>query len=381
MIAHAAPPPVISAPAVSFGHAAVRLRASAERVEVQADGRITARLRPPPGPRRISVPVPTGVHAVRVRAIARGGSRWSATLRVRALPPSALRAGRIPGFVDPALQRDVQRLVAGTSATTGVYVQHLITGCGAAVNADAQFPAASTLKAAILVDAVRHGQAGALRTTLDRMIIDSEDAAANSVLSALGGGSGDAGAAEVTHTLHDLGLERSLVRRPYILDEAGRRPLPIEATSSPPLFTNFISTPYELARLMVAVHRGAVGRGGVARLGISVAEARSELLARFLDVRDRTKLVAGLPSAVPVAHKTGYTDDVRHDTGIIYLRSGPVVAAAMTYRDGSIGGTGEAFIAAVARAARVRLAGGGACHGLPLRPRRQRAPAEGAPVP
>ena len=75
---------------------------------------------------------------------------------------------------------------------------------------------------------------------------------------------------------------------------------------------------------------------------------------------------------MPVAHKTGYTDDVRHDTGIIYLRSGPVVAAAMTYRDGSIGGTGEAFIAGVARAARARLAGGGACHGLPLRPRRPR---------
>jgi D-alanyl-D-alanine carboxypeptidase (penicillin-binding protein 5/6)/beta-lactamase class A len=374
VIAHAPPPaPVVAAPAVSFGHVAARVGAGTERLEVQADGRITARLRPAPGPRRVSVPVPTGVHAVRVKAVGRGGARWSATVRVRALPASALRAGRVPGFVDPALQRDVERLAAGTSATTGVYVQHLITGCGAAANADGQFPAASTLKAAILVDAVRHGQAGALRSTLDRMIIDSDDAAANSVLAALGGGSGDAGAAEVTDTLRDLGLERSLVRRPYIIEEAGRRPLPIEATASPPLYTNFISTPYELARLMVAVHRGAVGRGGVRRLGIGVAEARSELLARLLDVRDRTKLVAGLPAAVPVAHKTGYTDDVRHDAGIIYLRSGPVVAAAMTYRAGSIGGTGEAFIASVARAARARLAGGGACHGLPLRPRRARA--------
>ena len=44
------------------------------------------------------------------------------------------------------------------AAVTGVYVQHLVTGCGAAVNADAQFPAASTLKAAILVDAVRRGR-------------------------------------------------------------------------------------------------------------------------------------------------------------------------------------------------------------------------------
>jgi beta-lactamase class A len=372
VIAHAPPPPpVISAPPVSFGHAVVRLRASAERVEVQADGRITARLRPPPGPRRISVPVPTGVHAVRVRAIGRTGARWSATVRVRALPHSALRAGRVPGFVDRALQRDVERLAGETSAITGVYVQHLVTGCGAALNADAQFPAASTLKAAILVDAVRHGQAASLRSTLDRMIIDSDDRSANTALAALGGGSGDAGAVQVTDTLHDLGLARSLVRRPYIIEQE-RRPLPIETTAAPPLSTNFVSTPYELARLMVAVHRGAIGRGGVERLGIGTAEARRELLARLLDVRDTTKLVAGLPSGVPVAHKTGYTDDVRHDAGIIYLRSGPVVASAMTYRASSIGGTGERFISRVAAAARGRLAGGGACDGLPLRhpPRR-----------
>ena len=67
---------------------------------------------------------------------------------------------------------------------------------------------------------------------------------------------------------------------------------------------------------MVAIHRGAVGGGGgVARLGIASRTARAEILARLLDVRDR-------------------------------------------------------FIAEVARAARSRLAGGGACHGMPLAPPR-----------
>ena len=119
---------------------------------------------------------------------------------------------------------------------------------------------------------------------------------------------------------------------------------------------------------MVAVHRGAIGRGGVARIGIGAAAARAELLARLLDVRDTTKLVAGLPSGVPVAHKTGYTDQVRHDAGIIYLRSGPVAAAAMAWSPSGVGGTGERFIARVATAARSRLGGGGACDGLPLTP-------------
>ena len=332
MIAHAAPPPpVISAPAVSFGRVAVRLGPRTERIEVQADGRITARLRPPPGPRRVSVPVPTGVHPVRVRAIGRGGARWSATVRVRALPRERPAGGAHPGLrrPPPAARRGAAR--GGHAAVTGVYVQHLVTGCGAAVNADAQFPAASTLKAAILVDAVRHGRAGALGADprpddhrLERRGGELRARGARRRLRRRRRGAGDA------RRCGTSGLGRSLVRRPYIIENA-RRPLPIETTREPPLYTNFISTPYELARLMVAVHRGAVGRGGVARIGIGAAAARAELLARLLDVRDTSKLVAGLPSGVPVAHKTGYTDDVRHDAGIIYLRSGPVAAAAMTW--------------------------------------------------
>ncbi len=372
MIAHATPPPpVISAPAVGFGRIAVRVGPGTRRLEVQSDGRITARLAVAPGPRRVSVPVPVGTGPVRVRAVGAGGSRWSATVRVRTLPASARRAGRIPGFVDARLQGDVDRLIAGMPAIAGVYVQHLITGCGASANADAQFPAASTLKAAILVDAVRRGQQGRLGSLLDRMVIDSDDRAANDVLAALGGGSGTAGAASVTDTLHRLGLTRSLVRRPYIIEDA-RRPLPVRTTASPALYTNFITTPFELGRLMVAIHRGAVGGGGVARLGIAGRVARAELLARLLDVRDASKLVAGLPSGVPVAHKTGYTEETKHDGGIIYLRSGPVVAAVMTWSASGVGdAAGDRFIAEVSRAARARLAGGGSCHGLPLPPARR----------
>lgn len=366
MIHAAPPPPALSVPAVSFGRIAVRIGPGTTRLQVQSEGRLYRTVRVPEGPRRLSLGVPVGTGPLRVRALGPGGARWSATVRVRVLPASARRPGRVPGFVDRRLQADVDRLAGRVGAISGVYAQHLITGCGAASNADAQFPAASTLKAAILVDAVRRGRAVDLRATLDRMVIDSDDLAANSVLAALGGGSGPGGAASVTDTLGDLGLSRSLVRRPYLID--AREPLPIETTASPALFTNFVSTPYELARLMVAVHRGAQGRGGVARLGIGARAARTELLARLLDVRDRTKIVAGLPSAVPVAHKTGYNEQVKADAGIVYLRSGPVAVSVMTWSASGVGdATGDRFIAEVARAARHRLAGGGACHGLPLR--------------
>ena len=66
-----------------------------------------------------------------------------------------------------------------------------------------------------------------------------------------------------------------------------------------------------------------------------------------------------------MAHKTGYTEQVKHDGGIVYLRSGPVVAAAMTWSASGVGdATGDRFIAEVARAARHRLGNGGVC-GLP----------------
>lgn len=368
MIAHAAPPApaIVAGPPVAFGGITVRLGAGTRLIEVQRDGRIIVRRSVPAGPRRLSVALPAGVGAVRVRAVGSGGARWSAAARIRVLPRSALRAGRLPGFVDAPLQRDVDRLVSGMPAISGVYVQHLVSGCGASYNADAQFPAASTLKAAILVDAVRRGRAAQLAPVLDRMIRDSDDVAANQALAALGNGSGETGAASVTDTLHRLGLGRSLVRRPYIIEDT-RRPLPITTVRAPALFTNFITTPFELARLMVAIHRGAVGKGGVAKLGIGSHAARVELLARLLDVRDTSKLVAGVPAGVPVAHKTGYTQEVKHDGGIIYLASGPVVAAVMTWSASGISdAVGDRLIADVARVATRRLVSGGSCPRVPI---------------
>ena len=172
----------------------------------------------------------------------------------------------------------------------------------------------------------------------------------------------------MTDTLHGLGLTRSLVRAPYIIDQERRRPLAISTTAQPALFTNYITTPFELARLMVAVHRAALGTGALARLGVSARAVRTEALPRLLDVHDRTKLAAGLAAGVPLAHKTGYNTNVKADGGIAYLRRGPVVMAVMTWAAGGVSdGTGDAFIARVAADAARRLANGGSCGGLPLR--------------
>ena len=354
----APPPPVVAPSAVVFGRVAVHVGPRTRRVEVWADGRRRSSMGVRSGPRRVSVGLPVGRWQIVVRAIGAGGSSRSTGRVMWVLPRVGGRAGTTDGRLDARLQRDLVSLAAGFPAVSGIYAQHLITGCGAAVNAAAPFPAASTLKAAILLDAVRR-PAGASDALLDEMILDSSDRAANQVLALQGGGDGVLGAARVTETLRAVGLTEALVRRPYILDDETKRarPIPLEVTSQPSLYTNFLASPVEMARLMISLHRGAIGVGKVRALGIRAETARGQILRRLLEVRDRTKLVAGIPSGTPIAHKTGYTTEVKHDVGVIYTRTGPVVVAVMTWSASGVSDAqGDPFIASVGRAVVRRLA-------------------------
>ena len=98
------------------------------------------------------------------------------------------------------------------------------------------------------------------------------------------------------------------------------------------------------------------------KLGISTTAARRELLIRLLRTTDRTKLVAGVPRRAITAHKRGYTEQVKHDAGIVYLKSGPVVISVMSWSGGGVPDyRGNQYIADIARASVKRLGGGGRC--------------------
>ncbi len=351
-----------------MGHAVVQVGRDTTSVGVWIDGRFVRRIRVVRAPRNLAVPLPIGLHTLRLLARGTGGTQWSRARSLWVLPMSARLARGIGGRTDPGLQGDLVRLTGRLPAISGIYVQHLVSGCGAAVNAGARFPAASTLKAAILLDVQRrsNGQPSAtMNRLLDQMIIESSDRAANQVLAIQGGGSALAGAARVTETLRAIGLRDSLVRRPYIIEMAVRRagrPIAVRTTAQPALFTNFISSPYELARVMVAIQRGMRGGGPLPRIGVRSRVIRTGVLPRLLSVRDRTKLVAGAPAGVLVAHKSGYNTNVKHDAGILYLRSGPVVVVAMSWSASGVNdAVGDPFVADVARTAAARLRTGGRC--------------------
>lgn len=57
---------------------------------------------------------------------------------------------------------------------------------------------------------------------------------------------------------------------------------------------------------------------------------RNEMIALLLSETTDKGLRAGVPSAVPVGHKTGLLPDARHDVGIVYLDGAPYVIAVMS---------------------------------------------------
>ena len=85
-----------------------------------------------------------------------------------------------------ALAATVRSLARGFHGTSAVFVQDLRTGAGAAWNARARFPAASTLKLAIAVDraALADGRARrgpSVDVLLHRMLVYSDNASANAL--------------------------------------------------------------------------------------------------------------------------------------------------------------------------------------------------------
>ena len=97
----------------------------------------------------LRVTLPRGDVTVRVTTIARNGQRSSAHVHdVFGLPPGS-RPRVVASCRDRGLERKLTTIVRDYPGTAGDYVQSLTGGSGAAWNARARFPAASTVKLAI----------------------------------------------------------------------------------------------------------------------------------------------------------------------------------------------------------------------------------------
>jgi hypothetical protein len=374
-----APPPPLRPPAIerpapfqaSYGVVEGRAAPGAERVVVRVDGRIVAKLRLHGRSFTVDVDLPPREVRVRVETVDARGRRAGRTVPHVLGLPRAARPRIRPPRLDPRLQRDVWRLATTFPGTAGIYVENLGSGAAAAWNARATFPAASTLKLAIAVTTLTHANgppdAGSgLDVLLRRMLVASDNEAANRLLMGLGGSTSGGGRA-VNALVRSIGLERTEMYGGYIVGtsrdpvrEPAGRGVPLNVLSQPSWGVGKSTTALDLAQLHRAVWLASAGLGplGRPRAGLDAAEARY-LLYLLANVQRRSKLgrVTHSGPGVIVLHKAGWVDAARHDAGLVVWRGGIAVAAVMTYRGAGAGKRSDVLAGDVAEAALRRFRG------------------------
>jgi beta-lactamase class A len=353
-------PPAIVAPApreVSFGRIAGTVSPRVVEVVVKVDGVAKRSITPNGGRFKAFVALPPRDVRLRVVAVDRTGNRAGRSVTpVYGLPRAASPSGHGPSQEDVALARRVKSLARGHPGIAAVYVQDLRSRFGAAWNAGARFPAASTVKLAVAVEVLRTvrgkpGRRSSLHRLLWGMLVRSSNRAANTLLVRLGG-STSAGAAEVNRTLSALGLRDTLMYGGYAVQTAAARPIPLRVEEQPSFGVGKYTTAYDLARLHRLVHMAAGSKGALSRLAgrFTSSDARY-LLWTLAHVLDRDKLDRYLPARLPVLHKAGWITNARHDAGVVYSPEGAFVAAVMTWDAGGAGTSADVLAGRVAAVA------------------------------
>ncbi|MGQ9550367.1 MAG: serine hydrolase [Roseiflexus sp.] len=251
---------------------------------------------------------------------------------------------------DPQLlQEQLQTMANIWRGVIGVYVYDLAEDrVVAALNPDTAFAAASTIKMPIMLNAYINVPdfTEKQQTALRKMIVESDNLAANALLAASIGGVGteDAivGAERMSALLADLGFAETFQYVPFeAQDYIKLMKLKVKAgpdRGGKPPYTDagryLRTTPREMASLYVEVDRCARGEGMLLeKFSDTLTPERClEMLDHLAENGDTRRMVAGIPQGVRVEHKSGWIDDMQADAGIVRSPGGDYVVAIYVYR-------------------------------------------------
>ena len=286
--------------------------------------------------------LPAGDRSLRVVAYRDGKVLGSKVIRsVYGVPRLAFRAVAAKTTVG-SVQRRLKR-VAGPGVRA-VWMRGLASGNAASYNAGARFTAASTLKLAILMTSLAHNSRNPVRgpvwSAYRRMVLDSDNASANTVEVQMGG-STSGGSAMVNAFCRRLGCRDtdmfggytpgpSLAR--FIQTDAAPRaagaipPVRIERSPSIPTYGKH-TTAHDLGNLLSSLVQAAGGKGKARRAGISRHEAR---VAIWLLIHARYPGLVRRNVHDTVGHKAGWLGNVQHDAALVFTSRGTVVTVIMT---------------------------------------------------
>ena len=224
----------------------------------------------------------------------------------------------------------LETIASGLDGVMGFAIVDLVSGERMDRLPDEVFPLASTIKLAILYELFKQAEEGrvaldevrpldkrhvvggsgvlvelnapamSLRDYATLMVIVSDNTATNLLIDTVG-------MANVTRRMSELGLKSLQLRRRMIDLAAAERG------------DENVGTANDVARLLTRIYRSE-----------GLTKASSDGIIAILRKPKPSAMREGVPSAVPVANKTGTLDGVEADAGIVYLAGRPYVFAAVT---------------------------------------------------
>lgn len=315
--------------AVSFGDIIARAPAGADAAMLYVNGAAAGSVAIAGRLARGRFVRPPGRYDVEVRFTHAGGAvRLARSRGVWRLPDTATAPVRVADE-DAAWQAKVREATSRFSGISAVWIHDLSTGRAASWNVGALFPAASTVKLGVLVEAVRRmgSQPESSAIFHDAQAIGgwSSNLAANRLLGRVGGPAG------VQRALRRMGAASSTYTGPYIV--ATERPA-VNSPNPPPRVSRRVTTAADLGTVMRMLHEAAVGRSGaLAATGMTRTQARlvlGLLLSSEAAGDNLGVFRESLGTDVPAAQKQGWISSARHTAAVVYTSRGPVVVVALT---------------------------------------------------
>lgn len=254
------------------------------------------------------------------------------------IPVSAPAGGMLVSPV--ALNAAVAQMAERWQGIVGIYVLNLDTNdVVASLNENTVFSGASVMKVPILIHAYAN-----VKTFNDkqvawmrRMIIDSDNIAANRMLATSMSGEGTESAYQGAQNMNEmftaLGLEHTYQNLPYEARDYLIGTLNYTIKGGPkeegtPPFTDadpmLRTTPREMATVFHALHQCSHSEGPLLVLYPDTmnADRCTEMLLLMRENADYTRMMRGLPDDVVVAHKSGWIEDMQADVGIVTTPAG-----------------------------------------------------------
>jgi beta-lactamase class A len=240
---------------------------------------------------------------------------------------------------DNGLEARLVPLAKAHKGKVAIAVKHLGHGESYYLNADEPMPTASLIKLAVMIETYQQAAEGKvkltdpvtlrkddmvpgsgiltyhfsdgatfpLRDAVRLMIVFSDNTATNLVLDKIGIGA-------TAKRMQGWGFPNTKIHSKSFRRETSVFP---ERSKQ---FGLGSTTAREMVQLMEKLHQGK----------LVSSEACKEMLEHLKKCDDKDKFPRFLPAATVVAHKTGSVNDARTDTGILYLKGGPVAVCVLT---------------------------------------------------